>query len=101
MLSCTFSSHSIFLLRVHIGQKMPMHLAILGRGRSGQDCVQVFCAPWALQQPTEEMLGDLHSSKRLAASVELEETASQLGSCTPMAWAGCLDRMLFMLSLSA
>lgn len=78
-----------------------MHLAVLGRGSSGQGCVWVFCAPWALQQPAEEMLGDLHSSKRLAASVELEETATQLGSSTPMAWAGCLDSMLFMLSLSA
>ena len=102
MLSCTFSSRSVFLLRVNnIGQKMTMHLAIVGRGSSGQGCMQVFCAPWALQQPTEEMLGDLHSSKRPAASVELEEAATQLGSRTPMVWAGCLDRMLFMLSLSA
>jgi len=53
-----------------------MHLVILGRGSSGQNCVQVFCAPWALQQPTEEMVGDLHGSERPAASVELEETAA-------------------------
>lgn len=63
--------------------------------------MQVCSAPWAPQQPTEEMLGELHGSKGPAASIELEETDAAGITHTPMAGAGSLDRMLFMLSLSA
>lgn len=73
----------------------PWQRQLRSRLHAGLLCTQ------ALQQPMKEILGDLHSSKRLGASAELEDTAPQLGSCTPLAGTGCLDRMLFVLSLSA